>query len=158
MFLFLARHAWAGHFGDPAWPDDFERPLNAEGIARYRQVLERLTPRGFTPTVIATSPYVRCRQTADLIAESSGGEVVELDALAIGAEIEALLHWTNEQATESVCWVGHNPDMPYLTAALTGGGNPRFAKGSVAAIRFYGDAAAGVGELYWLATAKLLGV
>ena len=26
MDLYIIRHAWAGHFGDPAWPDDSQRP------------------------------------------------------------------------------------------------------------------------------------
>lgn len=158
MFLFIARHAWAGSFGDPAWPDDFERPLTAEGIDRYRRVLAKLIQRGFAPTAIATSPYVRCRQTADLIAEATGGEVTEVESLAIGAELEPLLDWTHHQSAEGVCWVGHNPDVQLLTAAMIGGGDVRFAKGAIASVRFYGDIAPGMGELYWHATAKLLGV
>lgn len=158
MFLFIARHAWAGNFGDPAWPNDFERPLTAEGIERYRCVLAKLIQRGFAPSAIATSPYVRCRQTADLIAEATGGEVTEIESLAIGAELEPLLQWTHQQSGDSVCWMGHNPDVQHLAAAMIGGGDLRFTKGAVAAIRFYGDIAPGMGELSWLATAKLLGV
>ncbi|MGI9457176.1 MAG: SixA phosphatase family protein [Aeoliella sp.] len=160
MFLYLARHAWAGHYGDPGWSHDSQRPLTPEGIERYQQMVEALVPRGFAPTVIATSPYVRCRQTADIIAEYTGAQVEELEALALGAELGELLEWTYRQHGQDVCWVGHNPDMGHLAAALVSQGYSavRFAKGAIAAVRFDGDAQPGQGELYWLATAKILGV
>ncbi|WP_145245113.1 SixA phosphatase family protein [Aeoliella mucimassa] len=161
MYLYVARHAWAGHYGDPGdWGDDSLRPLTTEGIERYRQVLKRLRSADMSPTVIATSPYTRCLQTAELIAEVCGGDLVELEALALGAELDELVAWSNEQNVDHVCWVGHNPDVQHLTASLVGDGygSIRFAKGSVAAVRFYGDIEPGQGELYWHATAKLLGV
>ncbi len=161
MYLYIARHAWAGHYGDPGdWGDDSERPLTAQGIERYRRVVEKLAERGMQPAAIATSPYVRCRQTAELIAEACGGDVEELEALAIGSELALLLEWTHQQQAGDVCWVGHNPDVARLAAAMIGDATSaiRFAKGSVAAIRFYGAAEVGLGELYWHATAKLLGV
>lgn len=160
MYLYLARHAWAGHYGDPEWPDDSERPLTIEGVERYRHVLRKLSRGGMRPEAIATSPYVRCEQTAELIAEACGGHITTLDSLAIGAELDELVEWTNHHAAEQVCWVGHNPDMPHLAAALLGGDSSaiRFAKGAVAAIKFYDQVEPGSGELYWLATAKLLGV
>jgi phosphohistidine phosphatase SixA len=57
--------------------------------------------------------------------------------------------------------VGHNPDVEQMTAVLVGDGpaSVRFAKGSVAAIRFDEETPrAGEGTLLWHATAKLLGV
>ncbi len=160
MFLFIARHAWAGNFGDPGWSHDSERPLIAEGIERYARLVAVLTARGFAPAVIATSPYVRCRQTADIIAEQTGAPVEELEGLAPSAEMGELLDWTSQQRGKDVCWVGHNPDMGQLTAALVGNGHSaiRFSKGAITAIRFDDEVAPGAGELYWLATAKLLGI
>lgn len=161
MYLYIARHAWAGHYGDAGpWGDDSERPLTAEGIERYRQVLAKLVDRGMRPTTIATSPYVRCRQTADLIAEASGGVVEDLEALALGSELLPLLNWSNKHYGQDICWVGHNPDVEHLAAAMIGDSDSRirFAKGSIAAIRFFDKVEAGAGELYWHATAKLLGV
>ena len=160
MYLYIARHAWAGHYGDPGpWDDDSQRPLTAEGIERYRRVLARLCEAGMAPEVIATSPYTRCLQTAELMAEACGGDLIELEDLAIGAEFDSLVAWTNEQQAGQIAWVGHNPDVGTMTAALVSDGTAsiRFAKGSVAAVRFYGDVAPGMGELYWHATAKQLG-
>lgn len=166
MMLYIARHAWAGHYGDPppadgAWRDDSERPLTAEGVERYRRVCTALAERGFAPQRVATSPYTRCVQTAELIAAAVGEPPVErLEALAPGAELDHLLSWTDRFAGESVAWVGHNPDVERLTAAMIGDGHAavRFAKGSIAAIRFEGEAAIGAGVLQWHVTAKSLGL
>jgi len=162
MFIYIARHAWAGERGDPRWPDDSLRELTPEGIERYTKVVKALAGRGFAPARIATSPYARCRQTADIIAKHVAGkpEIDELEALEPGSELEPLIVWTNEQGERDVCWVGHSPDVERLAAALVGDGSTgiRFAKGAVAAVFFEGAANAGAGELYWLATAKLLGV
>jgi phosphohistidine phosphatase len=163
MLIYIARHAWAGNYGDPNWPDDSERPLTVEGIERYRDVVAALAARDFAPQRIATSPYVRCVQTAELIAAGleHSPSIEELEALAVGAELEPLLEWSAAAGVESVCWVGHNPDVEQMTAVLVGDGpaSVRFAKGSVAAIRFDEETPrAGEGTLLWHATAKLLGV
>lgn len=162
MLLYLARHAWAGHSGDPGWPDDSRRELTPEGIERYTHVVKLLAERGFAPERIATSPYTRCRQTADLIAKYTEHrpEVEELDALQPGADLRELFKWTRREADVDACWVGHNPDMEVLTAALIAedDANIRFAKGAVAAVRFDGRIETGAGELCWLVTAKALGV
>lgn len=160
MFVYVARHAWAGEYGDPRWPNDSLRPLTGEGIERYREMLQRLTLEVVAPAQIATSPYTRCRQTADLLAEASGAELHELDALQPGSDFDALVDWTNEHHGSDVAWVGHNPDVERFVATLIGtrGANVRFAKGAIAAVRFYGEVEPGAGELCWMATAKLLGV
>lgn len=162
MFVFIARHAWAGDRGDPRWPDDSQRPLTDEGIARYDEAVKQLVKRGFAPQRIATSPYVRCRQTAEIIAKRCPGSppIEEIDSLEPGSYLEPVIEWSNEQPGIDLCWVGHSPDVERFTAALVGDSSARvrFAKGAVAAIEFDDEVIAGGGELYWLATAKLLGV
>lgn len=162
MFIYIVRHAWAYEHGDPRWPDDSQRPLEKEGAERFQRVVKLLAKRGFDPEVIATSPYVRCLETADIIAAHAGGKprVVELPALRPGSDFQSLVAWSEEQQVDSLCWVGHAPDVTHLAAALIaeGDANVRFAKGSVAAVRVYDDLGPGCGELYWHATAKLLGV
>jgi phosphohistidine phosphatase len=162
MFLYIARHAWAGERGDPRWPDDSLRELTQDGIDRYTKVVKALADRGFKPERIATSPYTRCRQTADIIAKHVAGKpsIEELESLEPASELTPLIDWTNKQDGRDVCWVGHSPDVEELAAALIGKGDAciRFAKGAVVAIGFGDEVVAGAGELYWLATAKLLGV
>ena len=160
--VYIIRHAWAGERGDPRWPDDSLRELTPEGAERFRRVVEALAEREFAPARIATSPYTRCRQTADLLAEGLAGDplIVELEALAPGTDLAELIDWTNEAGEGDVCWVGHSPDVERLAAGLMGDGSARvrFAKGAAAAVRFEGGVNAGAGELKWLATAKILGV
>src|SRR5262245_56319407 len=163
MFIYIVRHAWAFEHGDPRWPDDSQRPLEEEGAERFARVVDALLPRGFEPHVIATSPYVRCRRTADIIAARApdSPKIVELDALTPGSDFDALVEWSRKFVrNEGLAWVGHAPDVSYLAAELLGDGAAaiRFPKGGVAAIRVRDEIEAGSGELQWLATAKLLGV
>lgn len=161
MFIYVARHAWAGQYGEPDWPDDSLRELEPEGAERYARMIQKLNRRGFAPEIVATSPYTRCRQTADLISLHSehSPEVVELDALTPGSDFETLAEWSRDAGCDSICWVGHAPDVSILSAALLGSSTAglRFAKGAVAAFRLHTDCKYNCAELYWLITAKLLG-
>src|SRR5215211_5865810 len=113
MLIYIARHAWAGERGDPRWPDDSLRELTPEGIARYISLVKKLAKRGFNPERIATSPYTRCVQTAEIIAKNLADTptIDELESLEPGAEIEPLLEWSRARADMDTCWVGHSPDV-----------------------------------------------
>jgi phosphohistidine phosphatase len=162
MKLFIVRHAWAGEHGDPRYPDDRLRPLTSEGGKRFAAVVKKLVDRGFRPRLVATSPLLRCLQTAEIVSEHVHGHprVVQRDELAPGSDLAAMLRWTADQEEQPVAWVGHAPDVGLFAAALIGDGRSsiRFAKAAVCAIDFDSEMAAGRGELQWLATAKLLGV
>jgi phosphohistidine phosphatase len=163
MLLYIVRHAWAAEFGDPSWPDDELRPLTSEGCERFARMAKTLVGRGVAPQRIATSPLVRCRQTADILAEQVAGkpQIVPRTELAPGSDLDGLLEWTRTEAgrCEQVAWVGHAPDVGLFVAELCGvaRGQIRFAKGAVAAIEFDGPPATARGELRWLVTAKILG-
>jgi len=162
MDLSIIRHAWAGQYGDPDWPDDSLRPLTPEGRNRFAAMVGILSKRGLAPKLIASSPMVRCLQTAQILAEglSDRPEVIERQELLPHGDLKSLLDWTARQAGEhsQIAWVGHAPDVGHITAALIGGQNAsiRFAKGAVAALRFDGPVDFDAAELRWLATAKLL--
>jgi len=161
MKIYIVRHAWAGEAGDPQWPNDNLRPLTEEGKKRFKQCAKQLAKLGMAPAVIATSPLVRCRQTAEILSAQLPDEppVVELPALAPNSHFAELLRWTEAQGGVNVAWVGHAPDVGDLTAQLIGRGaaNIRFAKGACAEIRVHPPLASARGELAWLATAKILG-
>ncbi len=161
MRLYLVRHAWAGEHGDPRWPNDAERPLTADGKERFRAVAKKLVARGFAPQVIATSPYVRTRQTAEILVKALEGrtELIDLPALEPGADWDAAVQWAAERREDAIALVGHMPSLGELAAALVnaGRGNIGFAKGATAAIDFDSHPAVGNGLLCWLVTAKLLG-
>lgn len=161
MLLFIIRHAWTFERDPERFPDDRLRPLTPEGQKRFRKFVRKLAERGLAPAVIATSPLVRCVQTADILAEllPGGPALSEIEALAPGADLEAMLVWSAHHAGRDIAWVGHAPDVDDLTAALLGAGGEgvRFAKGAVAAIEFNQQAAVRQGTLQWLVTAKVLG-
>ncbi|HEV7222916.1 MAG TPA: histidine phosphatase family protein [Pirellulales bacterium] len=157
--LYIVRHAWAEEQGEE-YPDDERRPLTKPGRKRFRKFVKHLSKGGFNPRAVATSPLVRCRETAEIIAKhvENGPKVTELDCLAPGSSLEPLIAWTRLQTEGDCAWVGHNPDVGRLAASLIG--EPRlalhFAKGAVAAIDFDHEIAAGKGQLRWLITADIL--
>ena len=161
MILYIIRHAWAGESGDPKYPDDRLRPLTADGRERFKCVVKELARRGFAPSLLATSPLVRCRQTADIAAEhvAKRPKIVELGALQPGSDLQELVRWTSGQSEEEIGWVGHAPDVSRMAASLLGASAEglRFAKGSVAAIEFPNGIVPLGGQLRWLVTAKVLG-
>ena len=66
--IYLVRHAIAAERGDD-WPDDAKRPLTHGGAAKMRRISRGL--RALDPAIdlIAASPLVRARQTAEILAE-----------------------------------------------------------------------------------------
>jgi phosphohistidine phosphatase len=164
MDLFIIRHAWAEDRDDRTYPDDAQRPLTAEGQKRFAQMADRLVPRALKPRLIATSPMVRCVQTAEILAAAVGAKakVVPCDELLPGGDPKHLLVWTEEQADglEEVAWVGHAPDVGHLAALLIGQQDHwmNFKKGAIAAIRLGEKPDFDRGELQWFVTAKVVGV
>jgi 8-oxo-dGTP diphosphatase len=79
--LYLIRHAEAGHreeWGDP----DHLRPLTKDGWRQANALVELFAEQLFTRLV--SSPYVRCVQTLEPMAQSRGLPVETADALAEG--------------------------------------------------------------------------
>jgi phosphohistidine phosphatase len=161
MKLYIVRHGLAGEHGDPRYLDDRLRPLTDDGRKRFSNTAKALAATGVKVSLIATSPLVRCRQTAEILAERLPGKpkLVEIEALVPGSDLNALIDWTNNQAVSEVAWVGHAPDVNDLTGHLIARGYAqiRFAKGALAAIEFDDLITRGGGELQWLVTAKVLG-
>jgi len=163
MILYVIRHAWAEPSGDPRWPNDADRPLTAQGQERMARVVQTLAARGVRPELVASSPLVRCRQTAEIVVHQGAGHslLVEREELQPQSDLKGMVAWTAREGEgrEQVAWVGHAPDVGEMTAALIGqpGAAIHFAKGAVAAICFDGPPEIGRGELEWLVTAKILG-
>jgi len=151
--LFVVRHAVAED-GE----DDFQRRLTKRGRKAFARLVRRLGKAGLKIDVIATSPLVRARETAEVLAEGLGGvaRVEVVDALAPAADWEALVEWTSGQDAARVAWVGHAPSVGRLVALTIGDGTAavRMQKGAVAAIRL-DDGPGQPGELEWLVNPAL---
>lgn len=156
--LYIVRHAVAEDVGPGGL--DHARRLTAKGRKRFARLVRRLADRGLDADLVATSPLVRCRETAEILADELGGQprVEVVEALAPGADWQALVEWTVQQDAARVAWVGHAPCVGRLVAVSIGDGTAavRMGKGAIASISL-DDGPGQPGELDWLVTPDLLG-
>lgn len=157
--LYFVRHAIAAERGD-AWPDDSKRPLTDEGASRMRKAARGLARLDVGIDVILTSPLVRARQTADILASALDPRpsIVTLESLAPGAGYAAFVADLEKHARKSrIALVGHEPGLGELAARLIGSRHAiEFKKGAVCRIDLDHIPSAGPGHLRWFLTARML--
>lgn len=157
--LYLVRHAIAAERGTE-WPDDARRPLTERGIARFTEVVAGLAWFGVAPDDIYTSPLVRARQTAQILAKGVEGHpaVKVLDALAPGHAPADVVRALAEVSTRRhLALVGHEPGLGELAAFLIGSRRPiPFRKGGVCRIDLESIGSKRSGELQWCLPPKVL--
>jgi phosphohistidine phosphatase len=157
--LYFVRHGLAEERGD-AWPDDTKRPLTEEGMSRLKKAVRGLAGIGVSVDVVLTSPLVRARQTADILA---GGldprpSIVNVDSLAPAGSYAAVLADLEKHSRKCrLALVGHEPMLGELAARLVGSRHPiEFKKGGVCRIDVENLPPAGPGDLRWMLTPKIL--
>jgi phosphohistidine phosphatase len=157
--LYLIRHGQAEERGD-AWPDDSKRPLTAEGMARLRKSARGLARLGVSFDVILTSPLVRTRQTADVVASvyEPRPHVVVAESLAPGVSHHAVLTDLEKHARRTrIALVGHEPGIGELAARLAGSRHPIvFKKGAFCRIDVDALPPPGPGTIRWFLTPKIM--
>jgi phosphohistidine phosphatase len=157
--LHLIRHGLAEERGD-AWPDDTKRPLTEQGMARLRRSARALARLGTIVDVVLTSPLVRTRQTAEIMAAafSPHPSLTNVDALAPGGTPPAIAAEIEKQnRRHRILIVGHEPLIGELAAWLIGARNPiEFKKGGICRIDVDGSTLRGGGALRWMLTPKIL--
>jgi phosphohistidine phosphatase len=157
--LYLVRHAIAAERGDD-WPDDTKRPLTERGISRFKESVGGLKELDGIIDEIFTSPLVRARQTADLLAAGVDGRpsVKLLDALAPGTPPPTVMAQLAKAATSRrIALVGHEPDLGELAAFVIGARRPMpFKKGGICRIDVAGLTSKAGGTLVWFVTPKIL--
>jgi phosphohistidine phosphatase len=157
--LYLVRHAIAAERGDD-WPDDDKRPLTERGIARFKEAVAGLTPLDVEIDEIFTSPLVRAKQTADLLAAGVKGKpsVKILEALSPGHSPTSLLAQLAKVAKRRrIALVGHEPGLGELAAHLIGAGRALpFKKGGVCRIEVESLTSRRPGALTWFVTPRIL--
>ena len=131
--------------------DDFYRKLTEAGVEELTAFLPDIAPL-LTESgnlKIWTSPLVRARQTAELVAEATAVEVIQPQAfLATGDYIAFMEALKQEDDGFTLALVGHEPYMSSWTKELIGAAIP-FKKGAVAL--FTVDLTAEpIGNLEWL--------
>lgn len=157
--LYLVRHAIAAERGDD-WPDDDKRPLTERGIARFKEVVAGLESLGVELDEVFTSPLVRAKQTADLLAAGvkSKPPVRILEALSPGHGPPAVLAQLAKVAKRRrIALVGHEPGLGELAAHLIGAGRALpFKKGGICHIEVESLTSRRAGALTWFVTPRML--
>ncbi len=157
--LYIVRHAIAAERGEN-WPDDDKRPLTEKGIARFKDGVEGLKWLDVEIDEIFTSPLVRAKQTADLLAAGIAGKpsVKLLEALAPGlGPDEVMKQLARAAKRRRIALVGHEPGLGELAAHLLGAGRPlEFRKGGVCRIDLQGLTEKRPGSLIWFVTPRML--
>jgi phosphohistidine phosphatase len=138
MNLYLLRHGIAV---DPSVPDfakDAERPLTPKGKRRLRQSAEAMGAMKITFDVILSSPYVRAKQTAEIVAKAlkRRKQLKFSDDLTPGGNPKSLIQSLNDlrPRPKNILLVGHEPYLSRLIALLTAGNTSMeidFKKGSL---------------------------
>jgi phosphohistidine phosphatase len=164
MNLYLMRHGIALTRDDPSLTSDGERPLTNKGVKRMRKAAKGLARLSVPFDAVLTSPLLRARQTADIVASTLGieAQLEEISGLAPESTVEHLMFsLTRYQDRKHLLLVGHEPLLSTTAAHLLGGRqsaklNLELKKGSLCRIEIDTIPAASPGKLHWLLTPKQL--
>jgi len=164
MKLFILRHGIAVDHGTPGYASDSERPLTPGGRRKTRVIARRLARLGVKPDVILTSPLVRARQTAEIVAtELRLKKRLQLcEPLASGGDPRQIVAHMNRchPEADSVMLVGHEPDLSafasWLLTGSTSGAPMELKKGGVCVLEANRLKAGRCATLLWLAPPKLM--
>jgi phosphohistidine phosphatase len=164
MNLYLLRHGIAIAADQPGIESDSARPLTPKGIKRMRRAARGLRRLGVSFDALLTSPLVRARQTADVVADVLGleGQLEEIPELAPESSVDHLISsLTRFQDREQLLLVGHNPLLTYAASFLVAGKKEtslqiELKKGGLCCIEIDGLPPGTPGTLHWLLTPKQL--
>jgi phosphohistidine phosphatase len=125
MELYILRHAIAVARGTEGARQDSDRPLTDKGASKLRRVVRGMNALGLSFDLILTSPYLRARQTAEIVAQAMDAEeklersrhlAPDGDPRALIAEIAS-----RSAASASILVVGHEPSLSQLISVLVSG-------------------------------------
>ncbi len=179
--LLVVRHGPAGDREEFARTgrDDDERPLTAKGIRQMRRAAGGLVELIESVDTLGTSPLVRARETAAIVAEAWDVAPDEVGALGEG-DRRGMLRWVRNTAAVvarkrrkshpadaahvTVAIVGHEPDLGAFIAWLLSGrpaeavGDPwiELKKGGACLLSFASRPTPRHGRLEWCLTRSQL--
>jgi len=157
--LLVVRHAIALDRVDAAIYSvaDGDRALTPDGIRKMKKAVQGLKLICPKLDVIVSSPWLRARQTAELIAEAyPKAKVVDSELLLPGQPPEMLMKMLdNLSQGKEVAIVGHEPDLSQWAGwAMTGKQRSLFElkKGGACQLVFEDNMEAGKASQRWLLT------
>jgi phosphohistidine phosphatase len=125
MNLYILRHGIAVDPGTPDFPRDADRPLTPKGERKLQQIAEAMLAIELSFDLILSSPYVRARQTAEIVAEAfeARKKLEFTDSLTPGGSAKKLIELLNHlrPPPENVLLSGHEPYLSGLISLLVSG-------------------------------------
>ena len=100
MSVYVVRHGKAGHRETWAGDDDTQRPLTKAGRRQAEALADRLAGAGVK--TLLSSPYVRCVQSLEPLADRLGLPIKTDDRLAEGTDVEDTLELVREAGDGAV--------------------------------------------------------
>ena len=164
MNLYLMRHAIAVARDEPGVDTDGERPLSPKGIKRMRKAARGLKRLEIPFDALLTSPLLRARQTADVVAPLIGleGQIEVISGLTPESSVDNLISdLTGYQNREHLLLVGHEPLLSQTVSFLLGAKKNEtlgieLKKAGLCRIEIDGLPADKPGKLHWLLAPKQL--
>jgi len=157
--LVILRHGKAG-IRSPSMGEDFERGLTTSGRKDIEDVANSTNVLKLVFDKIATSPLIRARETAEIVAKALKKQnVLEVwDELKPEAGTADLYRRLSElKVDSSILIVGHEPCLSgVISDLISGGKNSRILleKGGMAKVIIDSFAPKPSGELAWLLTPR----
>jgi len=154
--VYILRHGKAEDAG-PGFADA-ERRLTKKGREEIFKAGRWMAAQELRFDLIASSPLVRARESATIIAGCLGqtDHLVTWELLAPGGNPGTVCHQIGKYPdTPAILLVGHEPLLTALISLIiTGNENAAIAmsKGALAKIRDFSDRTGPSGELHWLLT------
>jgi 8-oxo-dGTP diphosphatase len=111
LIVYVVRHARAGRRSAWKGPDDL-RPLTKAGRRQADALVELLAGEGVTR--IVSSPYVRCRQTVEPLAQRLRVPVDLSDSLAEGSPLREVLRLVEKVSDEQAVLCAHGDEIGAL--------------------------------------------
>ena len=165
MNIFILRHGVAVERGTAGFERDADRPLTAKGERRMERIVDAMEAMDLSFDVILSSPYVRARQTAEIVARGLGlkKKLEFTDDLTPGGESRALVTALNRRdpRPDSVLLVGHEPYLSELLSTLTCGDGRMlidFKKGGLCKLEAENLRHGRCATLSWLLTPRQMGL
>jgi phosphohistidine phosphatase SixA len=159
MNVYIVRHGDARAIGG-AISSDSERPLSQKGEGDIRLMGQVLARMESAAPLMVSSPLLRARATASLLAEPYGAAAgpEQWEELAPGVRFKAVISRLQSAGASSVVLVGHQPDMTHLIAFLIADAATEIVMppGAMALLVLPHGSGAGAARLQWLLTPDLV--
>jgi phosphohistidine phosphatase len=163
MELYILRHGLAETAPNPPSGGDSRRRLTNEGVDKMRRAAKGMKALELSFDLILSSPYLRARETAEIVAEAlRPDKKLELsNALIPEGDSRVLIEELAKKypAKKQVLIVGHEPSLSRLISLLVSGETRAtfdFKKGALCKLSAANLAHGQCAALEWLMTSKQL--